>query len=72
LPGGTEDNDLWFYVARDTRDNNLICTVWEPTKKERARIASGENIRLDIWVSDRNIPPMGMEVTDEPIGKKHD
>lgn len=70
LPGGTEDNDLWFYVAKDTRDNHLVCTVWAPTDKERERIANGENIRLDIWVSATSIPPVGIEVTDEPLGKK--
>lgn len=70
LPGGTEDNDLWFYIGRDTRDNNLICTVWEPSDEERERIANGENIRLDVWVSPQSIPPIRMAVTDEPIGKK--
>lgn len=70
LPGGNEDNFLPFYVARDTMDNRIVCTVWEPSDQERQRIANGENIRLDMWVSPKSIPPLAMEVTDEPLGKK--
>lgn len=67
LPGGTEDNDLWVCDMADARGNQVIASVWEPTKKERERIANGENIRLLIWGS--GIPPIAVDTTDEPLGK---
>jgi hypothetical protein len=70
LPGGNEDNDLWVYDLEDNHGHNIIASVWEPTKKERAAIAEGENIRLLVWGS--GIPPFAMDTTDEPLGKKHD
>lgn len=68
LPGGTEDNDLWVYDLEDNDGNHLICSVWEPSPEERAAIASGENVRLIIW--GRGLPPIAMDTTDEPLGKR--
>jgi hypothetical protein len=68
LPGGTEDNDLWTYVLIDETGNPILCSVWEPTPDERKRIAEGENIRLCIWGSSQ--PPVLLDLTDEPLGKK--
>jgi hypothetical protein len=72
LQEGNEDNDLWGYFVPDEENPNLgiLCTVWVPTDEERARIAGGENIRLALW--SRRPYPMAMDVTDEPIGKKHE
>lgn len=63
LPGGTEDNDLWFYeVEQDGQ--RIICSVWVPTEEERNRIANGENIRLLVWGGH---PPVALDITDEKI-----
>ena len=48
----------------------VICSVWEPSQKEREAIARGENIRLLVW--GQGIPPFGMDITDEPLGKARD
>jgi hypothetical protein len=69
LPGGTEDNDLWFYFV-DTEppsDIQVICSVWVPTDEERKAIAAGANIRLGIWSSEH--PPVTMDLTKEKIGR---
>jgi len=67
LPSGNEDNDLWGYYIEDSKGNTIIATVWEPTAKERKRIAAGENIRLLVW--GKKTPPIAMDLTDEPLGK---
>lgn len=67
LPGGNEDNDLWVYDIVDNVGNHVIASVWEPSKKERERIANGENIRLLVWGD--GIPPFAIDTTDEPLGK---
>lgn len=69
LPGGTEDNDLWAYVGTDDNDNMVISSVWVPTDEERERIARGWNVRLNVW--GRTTPPVMVDITDEPLGKKH-
>ena len=70
LPGGNEDNDLWVYDVADNEGHQVIASVWVPTIEERRAIAAGENIRLLVW-TDR-MPPVAMDTTDEPIGKKPD
>lgn len=70
LPGGTEDNDLWVYDLPDDDGNNVICSVWQPSPKEREAIANGENVRLLVWGT--GIPPFAIDTTDEALGKKHD
>jgi len=68
LPGGTEDNDLWVYEHADDQGNHITSSVWVPSDEERAAIAAGENIRLNIW--GRMIPPVMIDTTPERIGKK--
>lgn len=69
LVGGNEDNDLWVYDMSDgITDIPVVCSVWVPTEEERERIAAGENIRLMIW--GKPIPPVAMDLTDEPLGKR--
>jgi hypothetical protein len=68
MPGGTEDQDLWVYNIPDSNDNNVIASVWVPTAQERERIAKGENIRLLVWGT--RMPPVGLDVTDEPLGRE--
>jgi hypothetical protein len=66
LPGGTEKNDLWVYDVPDTSGNKIVASVWVPTDEERQKIAEGENIRLLIWAY--RIPPVAIDLTDEPLG----
>lgn len=66
LPGGTDDNDLWTYVAA-TDNGPAIASVWVPTDEERAAIAAGENIRLIVFGT--GMPPVALDLTDEPLGK---
>lgn len=68
LPGGTENNDLWYEAAVDDGEHPVIQTVWEPTAEERAAIAAGENVYLLVWGSSH--PPVAMGVTDEPLGRR--
>lgn len=72
LEGGTEDNDLWAYFIEEPQPGNWVyralATVWVPTDEERIQIASGSNIRLLMAAS--RPQPVGMDLTDEPIGKK--
>lgn len=68
LPGGTEDNDLWYYAMQAAEAQGVsvvICTVWVPTQAERERIAKGENIRLIVWGVRH--PPVSMDLTDERV-----
>lgn len=69
LPGGTEDNDLWVYDLDDGSGHQVIASVWQPTDEERERIAAGWSIRLLVW-TDR-MPPVAIDTTDEPLGKRH-
>lgn len=70
LPGGTEDNDLWFYI--ETFDDEVlgvvpaICSVWVPSDEERKAIAEGQNIRLIVFADHFN--PTTIDITDERIG----
>lgn len=66
LPGGTEDNDLHYYVEKDEHDHDIICSVWTPTHAERLAIAAGENIRLLVWWNGR-FAPVAMDLTDEAV-----
>lgn len=66
LPGATEDSDLWTYVVT-TNDGPGIASVWVPTDSERAAIAAGENIRLIVFGT--KLPPVLLDLTDEPLGK---
>lgn len=68
LAGGTEDNDLWVMVTFDSENPAVpvICSVWEPSAEERARIAAGENIELAVWGGQ---PPVAVQVTGVPLGK---
>lgn len=69
LSGGTEDNDLWAYLVA-TDNGPAIASVWVPTDAERAAIAAGENVRLIVFSS--QMPPVALDLTDEPIGKAPD
>lgn len=40
-----------------------ICTEWRLTEDERARIQTGENIRLWIWNFGHPLQPVALEVT---------
>jgi hypothetical protein len=66
LEGGTEDNDLWVTIRHPEGEGPVVCSVWEPTDEERARIAAGENVRLSVWGGQ---PPVAIDVTAEPLGK---
>jgi hypothetical protein len=66
LPGGTEDSDLWTYMVA-TDSGPAIASVWVPTDDERAAIAAGENIRLIVFGT--RLPPVMLDLTDEPLGK---
>lgn len=70
LPGGNEDNDLWVSLKRDEDDHAIISSVWEPTPEERQRIAEGANIELCVWAI--KTPPVLLDVTDVPLGRKPD
>ena len=70
LPGGNEDNDLWTYEMKDDHGVPIVCSVWVPTEEERKAIAAGENIRLCVWGGGQ--PPVVLDLTDEPLGKKPD
>jgi hypothetical protein len=67
LPGGNEDNDLWIEHGVDEGGMSVMCSVWEPTAEERAKIAAGENVELLVW-GDAH-PPVAVKPTDVPLGK---
>lgn len=67
--GGTEDNSLWVEKVETEDDFVLIRSVWEPTKEERALIATGMNIELTVMGAQ---PPVSMRITDVPLGKAPD
>jgi hypothetical protein len=66
LEGGTEDNDLWVTRNVTTRDEPVICSVWEPTEDERRRLAEGANVELVVWGT--ATPPVAMHLTSVPLG----
>ena len=68
LPGGNEDNALWYYAEQTDEGQTVICSVWEPSPEERAAIARGENVRLLVWWNGA-FPPVAIDLTDEPLGK---
>lgn len=68
MPGAEPDDhsqDLWAYNLPDTKGNNVICSVWQPTPEERERIANGENIMLQVWAL--QTPPVSIDLTNEPV-----
>ena len=69
LPGGTEDNDLWFTQLQDEEGNHIFESVWTPTDKERVLIANGQNIALRVW--GKGHPPVSLVVTDVELGRPH-
>jgi hypothetical protein len=66
LPGGTEDSDLWCEQLEEN-GKPIVRSVWEPSKKERAAIAAGDNIELMVW--GEGTPPVMLGVTDERPGR---
>lgn len=69
LPGGTDDSDLWTYLVV-TDNGPAIASVWVPTDAERAAIAAGENVRLIVFGT--GMPPVALDLTDEPLGRAPD
>lgn len=67
LPGGNEDNDLWFTVREAEGGAPVICSTWEPSEDERRRIAAGENIELIVFSTAH--PPVSIRTTDVPLGR---
>ena len=67
LVGGTEDNDLWVRYDQASDGSSVIASVWELTPEERAAVAAGANIQLEIWGT--GVPPVAMQVTDEELGR---
>jgi hypothetical protein len=67
LPGGNEDNDLWFAVKEAEGGQPVICSTWEPSDEERAAIAAGENVELIVWGGSH--PPVSIRTTDVQLGK---
>lgn len=67
LPGGTEDNDLWFQHCQDATGNHIYSSVWEPTDEERAAIANGANVELLVWGTRH--PPVAVATSEVPLGK---
>jgi hypothetical protein len=55
-------------LREDEEHYMVLSSTWVPTDEERERIANGENIELLVWGSGH--PPVAMEITDVPLGKK--
>ncbi len=68
LAGGTEDNDLWVRQDAASDGSPVIASVWELTDAERAAVAAGANIQLEVWGLAH--PPVAMQVTDETLGAR--
>jgi hypothetical protein len=66
LPGGNEDNDLWFTSAQYA-GTHVFLTVWEFTPEERRRIMDGEN--LELMVLGEGHPPVQLSLTTVELGK---
>lgn len=45
--------------------NGVVCTEWELSEDERARLITGERVRVWIWNEGQRIQPFSVEVTDE-------
>ena len=67
LPGGNEDNDLWFDLKEAEGGGHVICSTWEPSDEERAAIAAGENIELIVFSTAH--PPVLIRTTAVQLGK---
>jgi hypothetical protein len=67
LPGGTEDNDLWYESARTPLGAHVFITVWEPDAEERAAIAAGGNVELRVYGIEH--PPVSTCVTGVKLGR---
>lgn len=63
LPGGTEDNDLWY----ERGPAGEVRSTWVPTDEQRDAIAAGANIELAVFA--RITPAVSMALTDVPLGK---
>ena len=70
LVDGNEDNDLWLERKHDHNQQDYMHSVWQLNDEERAAIAAGANIYLNVWGTGH--PPVAIGVTDEPIGKAGD
>lgn len=68
LPGGNEDNDLWYQHGSTVSGVHAFLTVWEFTDEERQEIADGKNLRLAVL--GHNHPPVILELTDVKLGRK--
>lgn len=67
LPGGNEDNDLWYESARTEHGGHVFDTVWEISLEERAAIADGANVRLSVYGTQH--PPVAMGITTVQLGR---
>lgn len=67
LPGGNEDNDLWYEDAQTDLGVHVFVTTWEPDADERAAIAAGGNVELQVYGTGH--PPVSVHVTDVTLGR---
>jgi hypothetical protein len=67
LPGGNEDNDLWFTEYRPEEGGVAMGSTWVPTDEERKAIAAGANIELVVWGVSH--PPVAVRLSTYPLGK---
>jgi len=68
LPGGNEDNSLWFQHAVDGEDGHVFVSTWVPTEEERQLIIEGWNIELRIY--GKGHPPVSMGLNEQRLGKR--
>lgn len=67
LPGGNEDHDLWYQSCVTPLGTHVFETVWEPTDEERAAIAGGANVELNVWGAQH--PPVAVRTTLVQLGR---
>lgn len=67
LPGGTEYNDLWVSEYEEADGSHIVASTWELSDEERAAIADGANIYLEVW--GHGHPPVAISITSEELGK---
>jgi hypothetical protein len=67
LPGGNEDNDLWYQHQEHESGDHIFLSVWEPDEEQRRAIAEGANVQLLIWGSGH--PPVSVGINFDPLGK---
>jgi hypothetical protein len=68
LPGGNEDNDLWYQHGLTVTGIHAFLTVWEFTEAERRAIMEGQNLQLAL-LGDAH-PPVILELTDVKLGRQ--